>query len=398
MSLYLKMESKDYVLILGYLSEIKVRVPILDTYVFSGDTCKKLYANNSQGVLECQSNRFGGFNTLLISLIKDYKHLSRLKSTNKYVCYLKTQRERKLLTQSHVKSLLEGKKRETFEIHFVQKLKPGFSDDDTVHTLHLQLDNFKYTSRLSISINGLETTCSDSIIISAARDIATTIMPIIENHEKQSLQSINFEFIRDEYGSLWLRDIKIPRFPQRAGQNVLKLKTIVIRSPSFSDSDNSDRVLQLSKISEEKSLKKSKTTVGRIGARARTEYIHREFLKKRTELPRPPSSSDDSLDSSLDSSLEDEGDSNFLEILARERCKQKNIDSGKTRKLTPDDEMLIKEMKIVKKNISTTQVPVVRINSLPKRKTVQYTHLSSRILPVIRYSILAKPDIGSLLR
>ena len=393
------MESKDFFWILGCLATIKTRIPILDTYAFSGDICKKLYSNNSHGVVECIIKRFGGINTLLISLIKDYEVRSRLKPTSKYVCYLKTQRERKLLSYSNVKSILEGKKKETFEIILIQKLRPGMSDESAFYTLHLKLDQLKYTSRLSKNVNGLETTCSDNIILGTARDIATTIMAVLENREQISMQTINFEFVRDEYGSIWLRDIKIPRLPRRySRETLLKLKTIVINSPNRSDSENSDRISQLPKISEEKIIKKSKSTFGRSATRAQTDLVYREFSKKLTQIPNPPSSSDESLCSSLDSSLEDERDSNFFEILARERCKQKDIDIGKFRKLTPDDEMLIKEMKQVKKDIITTQVPRIRANSIPKRKTVPFTSNSSRILPPIRYSILSKPDTTSLLR
>ena len=103
------------------------------------------------------------------------------------------------------------------------------------------------------------------------------------------------------------------------------------------------------------------------------------------------SENEESKESLESDSSEDEVDDDFFEIIAREKCKKQYQAMGKVGKMTPDNEVLMKEMKIVKKSITCPKLPDIYTGSKARiektRKTLPYIRIPGKNLGSLKNSL-----------
>ena len=384
------MQAKEFSLLLNYLSLSKVRVPILETYAFSDDICKKKFFNNSQGYVETSNHRIGGIYTILVILLKDYEKTAKLKPIGKNVCYVVTSKERKLLSQQSIRKILKTSKKDSLGIIYIQKLQHHCDDSQLFYTLNLNLHMCKYHSEMLININGSINKCKDTTILTTTRDIASIAVSAIEKSQQFPVESISFEFVKDDYNNLYIRSMKLTKYQKLINEFPLKrLESIIIRSPRHSEAEKIEQSIIHLTTRNERTLRKSHTLNPRKALRAKTDKVQKRLLYKKHQIASISNSAKSSSLSDMESSsLEEEKDSNFLEILARERVKQKNVDIGKIGKITPDNDMLLKEMKSVKKDMSSVKIPIEYLQATKNiRKTMPAINFTGKLQPILRHSL-----------
>ncbi|OMJ92442.1 hypothetical protein SteCoe_4779 [Stentor coeruleus] len=382
------MELKDYPALLSCLSSNKIKVPILQTYSFIENQCKKIFFNDRQNCIECLSTRIGGINSILIKIFKDHKKTTASTYKTKIICYAITNKGRISLSAEKVKQILHGS-RKLNQVHLIQKLSHNIQDDTSFFSMELLFDDFRYKSEFSQNVSGSFYAVTNPTLHSQARDIALSLLPVLEKSQKLIIENIIFEFVKDLEDKLWLRFIKIIKFSSGLKPNIAKVESYIIEK-TLSEYTNEE---SKESINKRLSLPIKKTSTKHFLSRANTfsdweKGNNLKGLEKKSSLI-VDTNSLDSIDSgSSEDSIEDQEDSNFLEVLARERVKQKNFDAGKAGKITPDDEMLLMEMKTVRTTIEMARLPMLKNGITTSRKTlpVALPPTGVKLTPILRHS------------
>lgn len=381
------MELKDYSTLLSCLSSNKVKVPILQTYSFLENQCKKIFFNDRQNCIECLSTRIGGINSILIKIIKEHKTIASTYKS-KIICYVITNKGRLSLSAENVKQILHGS-RKLNRVHMIQKLSHSIQDDKSFYSMELVLDDFRYKSEFTQNVSGSLYSVTNPILHSQARDIALSLLSVLEKSQKLIIENITFEFIKDLEDKLWLRFIQILKCTKGLKPNIAKVESYIIEKTASEYTNEESK----EPINKRLSLQIKKTSTKHFLSRANTfadweKGNDLRALEKKSSLVEN-SNSLDSIDSgSSEDSIEDEEDSNFLEVLARERVKQKHYDAGKTGKITPDNEMLLIEMKTVRSTLEIARLPMLKNRLAKLRRTLPAAMPATQVklTPILRHS------------
>lgn len=377
------MESIDFFTILTCLSVSKAKVPLLDTYMFINDICQKVFSNGSQQTIESFNKRIRGANTILIPLLKDYENLSKIKQIGKYICLLTTKREKKALSYIEIKGILDRSKKMPREILYIQKINPLHYDESAFYIYKLSLNTFQYSSELFIDINGKRNICKDRMVYAEAKEIALTTLSAFEDMQKYRAANVEFDLIRDVHGKIWLQSMRISKDrPAKLNFMLKRLESIPIDSPDLSFTEKTP-VYDLKKRNSQV-FRRMQTTITRKKTCPDADSVQKQFTKKLSTIGHDEYEREESV-YSQSSSIED--DANFLEMLARERFKQRHIDIGKIGKITPEKEYLMKEMKAVKKCISEAKLPNVRGSVTYKHNASDSEKPLFRFFPVLRQTM-----------
>jgi hypothetical protein len=255
--------------------------------------------------------------------------------------------------------------------------------------MELLLDDFHYKSGFTQNISGSFYSVTNPVLHSQARDIALSLLPVLEKSQKLIIENITFEFIKDLEEKLWLRFMKISKCTKGLKPSIAKFESYIIEKPVSEYANEECK----ESINKRLSLQVKKTSTKHFLSRANTfadweKGADLKALEKKTSFIEN-SNSLDSIDSgSSEDSIEDEEDSNFLEILARERVKQKYYDAGKFGKITPDNEILLMEMKTVRSTIEMAKLPMLKNKNAASRRTLPAAMpaVQVKLTPILRHS------------
>jgi hypothetical protein len=329
------------------------------------------------------TTRLGGVNTLLINFLKDFEKFTSFRDQNSCLCLAYTFKDQRDLSSQDIKQMLDGRKTLP-SILCLQRLKPGCKEK-LFYSIHLHIRGIKYSYKFfSISAAGL-LKCKDVHLCNQAKTLSKLILSVLLKSYQNPISEITVDFISDSSKNLWVKYIKTSKEVKISKDK--KIETVILSS-SESFEEGEKRSAFGKKISP--LLRRSNTLSNRKSIRNNTDSKV-ETLKK--QLSTVLNNSYESEEHSRESLESDDSDidADFFEILAREKFKINCHQAGILGKVTPDNEMLTKEMKIVKKTISTFRLPAVQgalKDSISKsRKTLPYVILPQKYLPTLRRSI-----------
>ncbi|OMJ81301.1 hypothetical protein SteCoe_18295 [Stentor coeruleus] len=382
------MELKKYSEFLACLSNNKVKVPLLETYVFIDDLCRKVFFNDRQYTVDFQITRIGKVNSILLKILKEHTTVESI--SDKILCYVISSKGRYSFSAKGIKEILDGSKKLS-HVSLVQKLKPNISNDSSFYSMELTLEGFKYKAEFVECILGEYKESYNLSLGSQAREIALLLLPILEKSQKAIIESIVFEFSKDQEEKLWLRFIKILKSINETRSRLSKIESYVIEKQATSLENADDfGVINSPRIRNSIVIKKSKSTIqGRIFRANTFAELPKINRNEFTQKPQPceelnDKTEDEDEDENSQSSIEDEEESNFLEILARERVKQKQIDLGKPGRITPDNEILLREMKSLRRSLDAVKFPSLKAQVISPRNTMQVASSNVKLAPILR--------------
>lgn len=384
------MELKEFSSFLTCLSNNKVKVPLLETYVFIEDLCRKVFFNDRQHSVDFQVTRIGKVNSILLKILKE--RTTAASTSNKILCYVQNSKSKHSLSAKGIKDILNGSKKLN-HVSLVQKLRPNISDDSSFYSMELTLEGFKYKAEFVECILGEYKESTNLILSGQAREIALLLLPMLKKSQKAIIERIIFEFSKDEEEKLWLRFIRILKSSIENRARLSKIESVIIEKQVTSLENDDDFGIIFTPSSRNSVLiRKSKSTLQNKFFRANTfgelPNIHRNEVAQKPQFCEDvkDNTEDEDEDESSKSSIEDEEESNFLEILARERVKQKQIDSGKSGKITPDNEILLKEMKFIKRSLDVVKLPNLKTQIITPRNTMQVVTSNVKLAPILKRS------------
>lgn len=383
------MDTKEFSIILTQLSYSKLKFPILPTFFFVNNIFHKAFVNNSLFNIEQSLVRVGGPSTLLISILKDHEKLSLHKDQSNYLCVLSTQKSQKCLKLKKIKQILEGK------INFgpsicLQKLKTGCKGKLT-YSIKLSISGIKYKYKFFSVAKKTWTKCQDVFLKDQAKNLSKIVTSVLIKDTKSQISQVQVDFLCDSNHKLWIKYIKTLKDPKTIKNSIIT--SVILSSDSSQESINSDTSLKINNT-----LKRSSTLTNRKIFRIRTLDKKNVYKKQLTTIvSKKCESENDNSDESLESSLseeeddEDEAEDNFFEIIAREKYKKQYQALGNVGKMTPDNEMLVKEMKIIKKSFTSPKLPNIqpgiKKSTEQIRKTLPYIRIPNSFLGSLKYSV-----------
>ena len=378
------MEIKEFSTILSHLSSSSYKLPLLSSYFFSNSTCKKSYTNTANSNIEMSTVRQGGVNTLLINFLRDFEKVTSVREHNNYLCLAYTFKDQKALSHQDIKQILDGRKTLP-SILCLQRLRPC-TKDKMFYSISLHVRGIKYSYKFFVNQAGSQLKCSDPHLVSQGKNLSKLILSILLKSYQNPITMITVDFLADSHRNLWVKYIKVSR---ENSAKVKKVDTVILSS-----SDSMDEAEQKNLHGNKKLvplLRRSNTLSNRKSIRFNTDSKV-ETLKKQlsTIINKSYESEQENSKESLDSDDSDI-DADFFEILAREKFKINCHQAGIMGKVTPDNELLVKEMKIVKRTIETFRLPAVQGTSKGTiykiRKTVPLLNLPHKYLPTLRRSL-----------
>lgn len=384
------MELKEFSAFLACLSNNKVKVPLLETYVFVEDLCRKFFFNDRNYSVEFQATRIGKVNSILLKILKE--HMTAANISDKILCYVINSKGRLSLSAKGIKEILDGSKKLN-HVSLVQKLKPNISNDSSFYSMELILEGFKYKAEFIECILGEYKESNNLNLGIQAREIALLLLPILEKSQKAIIERIIFEFSKDQQEKLWLRFVKILKSSIENRSRLSKIESYIIEKQVTSLENTGDFggivtsntkhsvMINRSKSSLQNKLFRA-NTFGELPIINRNEFIQKPQLYE--ELGH--NTEDEDEDEISEYSIDDEEESNFLEILAREKVKQSQIDLGKSGRITPDNEILFKEMKILKRSLDVVKLPNLKTHVVSPRNTMQIVPSNVKLAPILRRS------------
>ncbi|OMJ74851.1 hypothetical protein SteCoe_26155 [Stentor coeruleus] len=381
----------------------------LETYVFVEDLCRKVFFNDRNYSVDFQATRIGKVNSILLKILKE--HITAANISDKILCYVINGKGRLSLSAKGIKEILDGSKKLN-HVSLVQKLKPNISNHSSFYSMELILEGFKYKAEFIECILG-EYKESNNLNLAEfiecilgeykesnnlnlgiqAREIALLLLPILEKSQKAIIERIVFEFSKDQQEKLWLRFVKILKSSIENCSRLSKIESYIIEKQAISLENTEDfRGIITSNTKHSVMINRSKSSLQNKLFRANTfgelPIINRnEFIKKSQlyeELGH--NTEDEDEDEISEYSIDDEEESNFLEILAREKVKQSQIDLGKSGRITPDNEILLKEMKILKRSLDVMKLPNLKTHVVSPRNTMQAVPSNVKLAPILRRS------------
>ena len=193
------MEEKTNTSFFKFISNQRLKIPILETGIIHNDYIESLIVNDESGFIQRKPYK----SLRLLSYLQQLSEENELKNRlvlfpNLKICYIYKRGERKVYEDTFIKEyLIKNKiKRSAFEI--IQKCL--YATEEKIYLLKVSYYANQYHTNFTTGKNQV----TDPIAISSMIDMLKMIMSCIELLETKRIIQMKIEFIRDNNGILWL--------------------------------------------------------------------------------------------------------------------------------------------------------------------------------------------------